>query len=1155
MASSDVRPSEVDCCDTSSPIPPGRPEPDQIRAHLVERQWSQLSAALGFDPECHPIPREVLGTWGLSESLVEGLESLDLLATSTGCRVLLVRGTVSYRQFRRAMFAAHRHNPSTCLIWWWVQDETISVATIDRRDDDRRFVRRMETSLTHPDPVGLRQWCALHVDDVAGPDEPDPARRLHRHVVDVLRQESLTREFFQGFSEVLESLAARMQSGPDDEQTRHDIALSTLLRLVFVYFLQQRGALDGDRKFVLRHLRRSQQNGESFYRSVVRPLFFDALNRTPDRRGDKADELGRLPFLNGGLFEPIPAELEHPSIDWPNEVWSSVVGDLLERFHFTMDEGAESDECRAVDPEMLGKVFEGVMYGESRRHSGSFYTPRPVVRRLVERALTGYLTEAAPIDDETARRLLEGEPISLRDDVQHTLIEALRELRLLDPAVGTGAFLLEALHRLHNCYRSLGLDEGTTPTYKHRVALVHRHLFGIDRQQTAVRICELRLWLAILASMPERPIEELPTLPNLAHRIACGNALLAPSDYLELGDSERGRTEPRVSLPRERRRAYRDEMRELHEDFLEAHGSEKAELRRRMESLEREIQSSLLRERRERLEARRAPLETRSDSDDLFGDELELTDEQRRAREAYRDEIEAIDDALEGLRQHRDVRTGFHVGARFGPALEGQGFDVIVTNPPWVRANRLDRSMRKLLETRYDGVFEGLWPGASSLGIRTPFGAQIDMASIFAERCLELLRPGGQLSMLLPSKVFRSLHGSGLRRLISAHDLMHIEDYSDAERDWFDATVYPSALHMARRHDATDNASPTLEDDTANEPLAPPRARRGPADRAPRGQSFQLTRWRGDTSSTCSTRLEDLPALGDHPGEPWVFAPPRVRSAIETMRGHARSLGQCAPLQPSRGVMTGCNRIFVQDEEDLNQWLDAPLSQWTRPVLRGQNIREWSIEADERLLWGYDDSLEPSSDLPDDLQQYVERHAETLRGRSDHTPGAPLWTLFRLKEGVVRPKVVWRDLAPRLEAAFAPADVVPLNTVYFIPFEGRREARLLAALFNSTPLRAVAHVLGERARGGWRRHFAWVMRLLPVPNELQQWLAADRDVSSMSSQLVELLEACESSTSFPPDPDALDRCVAHLFGLEANELQVLRDWQHHVSSARDEEAA
>lgn len=392
---------------------------------LAEGDWEALAGELGFDTSHRSeIPCEARSTWGIPQDAAARLDSLEVLAAEPGFRLLLARGEVEWRTLRRMMLAVRRVNADELVMWWWARGAKITVAVVDEHVDGRLFVRRMDVDRADLDPIGARQWTALSVRDLAAGDVVDRTRALRRHVREVLEQEGLTREFFAGFEHALELLRDSICDGPDEARARHDVALATLLRLVFLYFLQLRGALDGDRRFVLRHLRQARAEGRSFYTTVLRPLFFGALNRPRAAREADAEQLGDLPFLNGGLFEPLPAERDHPEMSWPDEVFCEVVEGLLERYHFTAEEMQGADEQRAVDPEMLGRVFEGLMYGESRQTSGSFYTPRDIVRSLVDEALGGYLADKTPLDDEQIERLLQGESVAMNHQARQAAGEA-----------------------------------------------------------------------------------------------------------------------------------------------------------------------------------------------------------------------------------------------------------------------------------------------------------------------------------------------------------------------------------------------------------------------------------------------------------------------------------------------------------------------------------------------------------------------------------------------------------------------------------------------------------------------------------------------------------------------------------------------------------
>ncbi|MFB6264868.1 MAG: Eco57I restriction-modification methylase domain-containing protein, partial [Bradymonadaceae bacterium] len=1041
----------------------------------------------------------------------------------------------------------HRQNPLHCVVWWWVHGDTVSVCCADRRPEGRTFVRRMETSLVDPDPVGLRQWLELDIGELPAADADSRGTALRRHVRETLEQEGLTREFFEGFRSALDRLTEELSDGPTDDRLRHDVALATLLRLVFLYFLQHREVLDRDRRFVVRHLREARADGRNFYDSVLRPLFFGALNCSPADRSGGARELGELPFLNGGLFEPLPVEREHPNLTWPNEVWKEVVEDLLERYHFTADEGAEEDECRAVDPEMLGKVFEGLMYGESRHRSGSFYTPRDVVRRLVLDALEAHLTDETALSEEVARNLLHGDaPEEIDTNQREAVVERLRDTTILDPAVGTGAFLLESLRRLANCYDAL---EATPPgcppdadPFERRTHIVHRHLFGVDVQRTAVRICELRLWLALFAADSTEPgaIDDLPALPNLSHRIGCGNSLLSPRDLVDLAvDTDVPASAWAPGLDWGTRQRYRDRVRRTQSEFLRAHGPEKADLRSRIEELEDEFQRKCLEARLDHLEERVDPLDRLADSTDLFGGDRTLSDDQQARREELREAIETVRETLEDIQAERSRSAAFDYAARFGPAVDDEGFDIVVTNPPWVRANRLEPSERQLLKSRYRSYSNDLWPRAEELGIRVPFGTQTDLAALFVERSLELLRPGGRFAGLLPAKVYRSLHGAGVRELIGTHDVESIEDFSNADRQIFDATVYPSVLHLKKgRDEQSEPRDRTRSSRTSSTQI----------ERVDHERPVEMSVWSGRDRGSWEVTRDELFALGDHPAEPWIFAPPHVSRLLSEMRDESTALGSVEALQPSRGIMTGCNEVFLHSEEEARNLLDDDLEAWSRPVVEGRDVREGNVSSDRRLLWPYEAPDRPCEDLPEALHRHFDEHREELEGRADHRDSGPLWQLFRLKPGLDAPKVVWRDLGPQLEAAVVGAESVPLNTVYFIAASDQRRARTLTALFNSEPIRAAAYALGERARGGWRRHFCWVVRMLPVPDSLARWFDdGDFDLPEPGPARRFVLAAENATATSPPASVS-----ASIFGLDASALDAMRDWR---TASPDEEAA
>ena len=231
-----------------------------------------------------------------------------------------------------------------------------------------------------------------------------------------------------------------------------------------------------------------------------------------------------MPFLNGGLFEPHLLERRW-KVDLPTAAWRDAFDTLFEAFHFTTREGDGS----VVAPDMLGRVFEGLMDPEQRHRSGTYYTPASLVAQLVDAAI-----------DVHAR---------------HCSVP-LAEMTILDPAVGSGAFLLGALERVALLTRGPGESAATA-----RRRVLSRNLFGVDLDPTAVRLAELRLWLAVIADDETPDPEAVPPLPNLDAVVRQGDTLWSrqglhrpiPPAARELAPRAARRRSPPPGAPSDRR--------------------------------------------------------------------------------------------------------------------------------------------------------------------------------------------------------------------------------------------------------------------------------------------------------------------------------------------------------------------------------------------------------------------------------------------------------------------------------------------------------------------------------------------------------------------------------------------------------------------------
>jgi hypothetical protein len=460
----------------------------------------------------------------------------------------------------------------------------------------------------------------------------------------------------------------------------------------------------------------------------------------------------------------------------------------------------------------------------------------------------------------------------------------------------------------------------------------------------------------------------------------------------------------------------------------------------------------------------------------------------------------------------RNVREGgalpFSWVAHFPDVARRGGFDVVIANPPWVRLHRIPSSARAALRERYS-VFRGAaWERGASLARAGPgFAAQVDVAALFTERSLVLLRAGGTMALLLPAKLWGSLAGGGVRRLIGdrAH-VVALEDWSESPAA-FDAAVYPSLL-VARR------AAP---------PGAEPQ-RPAPCIAAAVHRAHDALRW----------ELHPARLAFDDPASPWLIIPPAVRASFDRLVRAGEPLAESPFGPPQLGVKCGCNEAFVLRRGDVNGSGEPVERSLLRPLLRGESTMPWSAErASEWLIWTHDESGAPLRSLPPRAARWLGRWRERLAARTDLRPGAQWWSLFRIGAAAPsRARVVWADMgrAPRALVLQEGDRTVPLNSCYVLPCGELADAHAIAALLNSTVAAAWLGVLAEPARGGYRRYMSWSVSLLPLPRD---WAGARALLAPLAQR---------AALGEPPGAGELNATVLRAYHVRPSDVAALLAW-------------
>ena len=370
----------------------------------------------------------------------------------------------------------------------------------------------------------------------------EAARSDLRHALEAAYDvEAVTKKFFREYSRIFELVRGMVEGDLSDDERK--LFCQTLMnRLMFLYFLQKKGWLrfNNDTNYLHALWRDHQQQKDgNFYETRLRLLFFTALSNPRDANYDTTRAvleplIGVTPFLNGGLFEQT--NLDKQSVHVPDTALNLILNDLFARFNFTIAESTPYDVEVAVDPEMLGKVFEELVTG--RHQTGSYYTPRPIVSFMCREALKHHLQTRVPgLSAEVASAFIDDNRVQgLTVQQAGEVLRALETVTVLDPACGSGAYLLGMLHELIEQQRLLynsDLIADAKSLYELKLRVIERNVYGVDIDPFAVNIAMLRLWLSLMIDW-EGPGDP-PALPNLAFKIVCGDSLLAPNPQ-EAGD-------------------------------------------------------------------------------------------------------------------------------------------------------------------------------------------------------------------------------------------------------------------------------------------------------------------------------------------------------------------------------------------------------------------------------------------------------------------------------------------------------------------------------------------------------------------------------------------------------------------------------------------
>jgi hypothetical protein len=758
---------------------------------------------LGY-PTIDPLPEDLEKIPQGAREAISSVHRIVHLKDGFPFRIFHVelRGGLRRTDIRRFLESYYRHNPTGENLFVFAPsgsaDELAFVSPLrllDPRDPHkvRLWLRILQVRREAPYRTDLEVLSRIRADGVRDPSE------IWRRHQDAFSVQRVTEEFFRDYQEIfaeIQNRLARTHRGNGRLWAR-DYAHQLLNRIMFLYFIARKGWLQGpdgepDRDFMRHFWEAYRGTGarDAFHRDWLDVLFFEAFNNRWQNRAEYQSRfpewlrrsLSQAPFLNGGLYTRRPG-LDDRLERWlPDEIFALLFEKwtdgappgFFERYNFTVVESGRFDEEVAVDPEMLGTVYERLVNvtfegeGEDLRGAaGIFYTPRTEIDLMCRLALADWLGNRL---GRSQRDLLYEWVFALSEDEKkqadgkvaqeglwRTLNELVRRVRVCDPACGSGSFLVGMLLVLDDlqarCDRTLGRAD--TP-YERRKRILQDQLYGVDVMEWAVRVAELRLWLQLVVETELRwwEVKARPLLPNLNLKIRHGDSLLQTLGDLDLSPFRRGE----LSIPAHLKRRL-DQLLDRKRLFFQGEAPRLTEerlteemLRKEERDLFRDILAHRIHELENRIKADRERLRSAQAHRTLPGMTARPPEEAERQRQELEEELRKREEELERLREARkalapDRPPPFVWDMAFVEIFEDEnpGFDIVIGNPPYVRQEKIrdymERFDREEYLRRLNESLRAIYP--AFLGKSRRISGRADYYVYFYLHALSLLADGG----------------------------------------------------------------------------------------------------------------------------------------------------------------------------------------------------------------------------------------------------------------------------------------------------------------------------------------------------------------------------------------------------------------------------
>ncbi|HOU75520.1 MAG TPA: TaqI-like C-terminal specificity domain-containing protein [Candidatus Dojkabacteria bacterium] len=795
--------------------------------------------------------------------------------------------------------------------------------------------------------------------------------------------ETVTKEFFTKYKELFhaveEALKQILKNDPkvkkdfdEKEIDTVDFAKKLLGQIVFLYFLQKKGWFGVERdkawgtgsKTFLRDLHeRKLVDYTNFFNDILEPLFYEALARERDDNFYSKFNC-KIPFLNGGLFDPLNNyDWVHTDIKLPNDLFSNGketkegdigdgILDVFDRYNFTVKEDEPLEKEVAIDPEMLGKVFENMLEAKDRKSKGTYYTPREIVHYMCQESLINYLATELEglvskksleylikesegfLQYEEARTSGSNYDKKMPDEVEEHAFEIdnkLSDIKVCDPAIGSGAFpvgMMNEIVKVRSLLTTYLKDKKERSSYDFKRHAIANSLYGVDIDPGAVEIAKLRLWLSLIVD--ETDIKNIKPLPNLDYKIMQGNSLLEEYEGIKLFDESLIADTKSKQQDIER---LKEEQSILQKEYIELHSvnkltqNEKARIESRLKDIAKQLRLlngfdtikfenknlfqtiNVAKEKARMLqqlqkEYFKVSQKSEKDSikkeiDELIWDLIKTTVRQEGKEEKLK-EIEKI--------KKSNTRPFFLWHLNFAEVFQSKGgFDVVIGNPPYVQLQKAYDNSKKYADLYKNSNLE-------------TFDRTGDIYCLFYEKGIQLLKTNAILAYITSNKWMRAGYGEKLRRFFIRQNPLQLIDLGPSVFE--NATVDTNILVIKK-----------IDYD-------------GQSD-----FSLQALTYKNKEKDIVKSLKENGVTLTKLASDGWFIGTKEEIALKEKIERIGIPLKDW-DVKIYRGILTGLNEAFIIDskkrEEILANCKDEDERKRTediiKPILRGRDIKRYYYE-------------------------------------------------------------------------------------------------------------------------------------------------------------------------------------------------------------------